>query len=58
MIEWETQQNASARVHQTAGIMISNGMTKAAPIGDLFCGLVVDCMEYVVAKEQVILSIG
>jgi hypothetical protein len=37
--------------------MISNGMTREVSNSDLFCGLVVNCMEYVVAKEQVILSI-
>jgi hypothetical protein len=38
--------------------MISKGMEIAAPNGDLFCGDVEHCMEYVVAKEQVILGTG
>ena len=58
MIQWEVQQNSSAHVHQTAGVMISKRMASATPNNDLFCGDVEHCMEYFLARDNAILCNG
>jgi hypothetical protein len=63
-MQWFSEERGESSKHpgyarrRTAGIMITGSMVIVAPNRYSFFGLVMDCMEYVMAKGHDGLTIG